>query len=161
MGGSSDIPRMWVCRSDTAIEGRRIGGPASSRHQAVVASLCRSQWTYRRCGRHGDRAPSARDARSLEILRRPLNARMTDPALSSASPPRTHRQPFKTRLAAAKRQRRFAERARRGIATCTVEYDHQLVDLLVGWNYLREAEAGDRAAIAAALQNLINSLLTR
>jgi hypothetical protein len=66
-------------------------------------------------------------------------------------PPKADRR----RSAASARQARYRARSRNGRVVVSVEVDERLLDLLVRLRWLREAAAGDRAAIGRALQAML------
>jgi hypothetical protein len=59
------------------------------------------------------------------------------------------------RQAATRRQRRYRRRQRDGSMPITIDVDGPIVAMLVATGWLREADAGDRAKIAAAVTAML------
>lgn len=57
--------------------------------------------------------------------------------------------------AARDRQRRFRARQRSGVMPIVVEIDAAIINLLIMAEWLAEADAGDKAAIARALERML------
>ena len=62
---------------------------------------------------------------------------------------------------ARERKRLYRQRQAAGVATCTVEYDADVVDFLTKTEWLGEAEAADRRAVGAAVARLLRDLAAR
>jgi hypothetical protein len=65
------------------------------------------------------------------------------------------------RPAATRRQQRYRRRLRDGVMPITVEVDAAIVDLLVETRWLGERDCGDRAKIAAALNEMLVDAATK
>ena len=62
---------------------------------------------------------------------------------------------------ARERKARYRRRQASGVATCTVEYDADVVDFLVRTEWLGEREAVDRRQVGAAIARMLKDSAAR
>jgi hypothetical protein len=59
------------------------------------------------------------------------------------------------------RQKRYRERARRGVGCCICEYDLHVVEFLIATHWLDAADAGDAKAIGRAISASMQDAASR
>ena len=69
--------------------------------------------------------------------------------------------PSSRRQARAARDKRYRARSGRGLMVVPVEIDGAMLDFLIATHWLAESEAADRAAIGAAIGDLLTDAMRR
>ena len=70
-------------------------------------------------------------------------------------------EPRRPRRPARERKRRYRARQASGVATCTVEYDADVVNFLVRTEWLTEREAADRRQVGEAVGRMLRDSAAR